>query len=385
MSTRPSRFLRWRSPGQDASAEEAAFDAFASTQDPMDIAAARWAARRRDGLDPQGRTEFQAWLAADPRHAQRLDEMQGLFGEITQATGDEIAALRASLPAGAAPAPRPAIGPAPPFRGTATRRRVVSFAAAAVFACTVLGAGWSGWTYWRALPVFEQAYATATGQQSSIILPDAEGGGTRIYLDTATRIDVRLYRDRREVHLKDGQAQFSVTPDARRPLHVQSGPVDVTVVGTRFSVRHAGTGLAAGQTVVSVEEGHVRLGRIDAATDGARGPGSAGGPSLDLVAGQRAVVNAQGVFGPIATVPPAAMTAWREGRLGFDQTPLGEAIAEFERYGSTGLFVRDPAVAALPVGGSYSLNQAGRFMESLPRMLPIRLVRRGERTEVVAR
>ena len=41
--------------------------------------------------------------------------------------------------------------------------------------------------------------------------------------------------------------------------------------------------------------------------------------------------------------------------------------------------------AALPVGGSYSLSQVRRFAETLPRMLPVRLVRRGEVTEIVAR
>ena len=42
-------------------------------------------------------------------------------------------------------------------------------------------------------------------------------------------------------------------------------------------------------------------------------------------------------------------------------------------------------MAALPVGGSYSLRQWQRFAEALPQALPVRLVRRGDVTEVVAR
>jgi len=60
-------------------------------------------------------------------------------------------------------------------------------------------------------------------------------------------------------------------------------------------------------------------------------------------------------------------------------------VAEFERYGRTGLVVSDPTVAALPVGGSYSVRQFQRFADTLPQLLPVRLVAHGESTEVVAR
>ena len=39
--------------------------------------------------------------------------------------------------------------------------------------------------------------------------------------------------------------------------------------------------------------------------------------------------------------------------------PLAQALAEFERYGDTGLVVRDPAIAALKVHGSFELQQVG--------------------------
>ena len=423
MSASPSPTHQSSPPEQDSSADEQAFEAFASDQDPLDIEAALWAARRRDGLDAQGQAELQAWLNADPRHAARFNEMEGLFAEIMQAPTADVAPLRAGQPAHAPsqattspaapirpdPAPRPAdasptregearVGPGvarprprrAPARGHRDRRpaprRLAAFAMATAFALVMLSAGWAGWTYWRGLPTFEQAYATGRGQHVSISLPDAEANGTRLHLDTATQALVRLYRDRREVHLKDGQAQFVVAADARRPFHVWAGPVHITVVGTRFSVRHTDTGMAAGQTVISVEEGHVRVQRVnDTAAGPPHRPASTSEPPLDLVAGQRTTVDDQGRFSPVDSLPSAVMAAWRDGRLSFDQTPLEEAIAEFERYGRTGLVVRDPAIAALRVGGSYSLSQAWRFAQTLPSVLPVRLVRHGEVTEVVAR
>src|SRR5690606_28651471 len=107
-------------------------------------------------------------------------------------------------------------------------------------------------------------------------------------------------------------------------------------------------------------------------------------PAVELTAGQTVVADAQGHIGAVGTLTAGAIAPWRDKRISFDQTPLSQAIAEFERYGHTGLVVLDPAVGALPVGGSYSLRQWQHFAETLPQVLPVRLVHKGEVTEVVA-
>lgn len=68
--------------------------------------------------------------------------------------------------------------------------------------------------------------------------------------DTAIRLKARLFRDRREVRLNDGQAMFSVNSDTERPIHVRAGLLPITVLRTRFSVRHTASGL--------VQRGEVR-------------------------------------------------------------------------------------------------------------------------------
>ncbi len=391
---------------EEADARE--FETFAQGQDPLDIAAATWVARRRNGLDARGEADLQAWLDADPRHAAAFEDMADLFEHVRQLPDDEVASLKANLPERAPgravplgqaarspdwqrPIPtRPPVRPANPgqrqrFFGLS---RLFPRAAVAAVAFAVMGGGWVGWDHWRQLPAFDRAYATQRGQQLVVSLPDGPTQGSTLHLDTATSLVVRLYRDRREVHLKDGQTLFSVRADADRPFHVQTGGLRITVVGTRFSVRHTHTGLEVDRTVVSVEEGRVRVARVDRpnprrgwlATDA-----GINDPSVELAAGQRVVADQAGHIGPVASVPTSAIASWRDGRLSFDQTPLAQAIAEFERYGRTGLVVRDPAVAALPVGGSYSLRNFQRFADALPQVLSVRLVRRGDVTEVVAR
>jgi len=406
------------------SADEREFDAFAQDQDPLDIAAATWVTRKRSGLSPEGEAELKAWLDADPRHAQAFGDMDATFGEVQQLPDDDVAQLRATLPdrdvTGHELPPQEATPqaqlprPRPPANGWGSAlsslngllswlRPLVPQAAAAAIAFALVGGGWMGWSHLQGQPVFEQAFATERGQQLKATLPDAAPQaaaltatrGSTLQLDTATQTQVRLYRDRREVHLQSGQAMFSVHSDPQRPFYVYAGALRITVVGTRFSVRHTRTGLEAGQTVVAVEEGHVRVEKrrpdggtvenAEAAQEPKAFTDALAERAVELTAGQAVVADARGHMGPVATLAANAIAPWRDGRLSFDQTPLAQAIAEFERYGRTGLVVHDPAVAALPVGGSYSLQHWRRFAEALPQVLPVRLVQRAEVTEVVAR
>jgi transmembrane sensor len=332
------------------------------TSPSLDIAAATWLTRQRNGLDAAGQAELQAWLDADPQHAAAFQAMAGTVRRVQQLPAQDIARLKAGLPRASAPL-RP-------------RFRQAGAAALATVAFALIGVGWIGWQHWQRQPTFEQVYATARGQQVKASLPDAEPKGSTIQLDTATQVEARLYRDRRELQLKEGQVMFEVHADAQRPFHVQAGAARITVVGTRFSVRHTASGVDAGQTIVSVEEGRVRVARAEASV-----PGS----TLELTASQQVTVDAQGRLGAVQALSPSDIAPWRSGRVSFDRTPLRQALAEFERYGNTGVVVRDPAVATLPVGGSYSLAQFRRFAETLPQVLPVRLVPRDGVIEVVAR
>ena len=92
-----------------------------------------------------------------------------------------------------------------------------------------------------------------------------------------------------------------------------------------------------------------------------------------------------GHLSAIASVPPAAIAPWRQGRISFTNATLAQALAEFERYGDTGLVLRDPTVAELRFGGSFDVQQVQSFTRALPQLLPVRLVRQGTQTEIVAR
>ena len=361
------------------------FERFVQAHDARDVAAATWAVRRRNGLSPADRAALQAWLDADPRHAAALEDMAAMTGQLRQLSSDDVVAIKRSMQSDATSRQDAASNPprhAPePSRWRFHLGPLIAPAAAAVVAVALVGAGWTGWDSWRNLPTFEQAFSTERGQQIVATLPDDPARGSTVQLDTATRLDARLFRSRREVRLQEGQALFSVHADSDRPFHVWAGRLHITVVGTRFSVRHTTSGQDAGRTVVSVEEGHVRVSRVR----GDEGDTASSDATVELVAGQRVTGDDSGGMGPVTRVPPEAVAPWRAGRISFDHTPLAQALAEFERYRSTGLVIKDPAVARLPVGGSYRVQQFGSFVDALPLMLPVRLVAHGDVTEIVLR
>ncbi|MBH1985281.1 MAG: FecR domain-containing protein [Burkholderiales bacterium] len=227
----------------------------------------------------------------------------------------------------------------------------------------LLSVGAGGYQWWQQQPTFSQAYATARGQRLAVALPD----GSSMQLDTATQLHVTLYRQRREVRLAHGEALFQVQAKQEQPFDVLSGPLTVTVVGTQFSVRN--TVAHDGQLRVAVQHGHVRV-------------AGAGQDLVDLRAGQGVSSDAGGRLSEVASLAPSSVASWRNGRVTFDNVPLGAALAEFERYGDTGLAVRDPAVARLRIGGSFSLTQLDRFAAALPQLLPVHVVRDGAVSEI---
>lgn len=364
------------------------YDRFAQTQDALDIEAATWVARERGGLDAAGQAELDAWLAQDPRHQDAYDDMDDTLGRLHEMPAQAVQSLRSHL--GAAQASQPETSHSgdtrsPPLPDAASKQanrpvgwrhwisgqlgRLPQLGMAALMMLLIGIGGFTWW--WLHLPDFAQQFATAPGQTLQIALPD----GSRVQLDTDTRLRVRLYSDRREMQLEEGQAYFDVEWDVSRPFLVDAGDIRVTVLGTRFIVRHTQSGLDAGETRVAVEEGHVKVNSTRAKADPS---------SIELLAGQLVVTQAQNGWAPVQRFAANELAPWQSGRINFMGTPLKQALAEFQRYGAPVVVIHDPFVAALPVGGSFKADNFAGFLEMLPLQLPVRLEQQ-DQTQVLVR
>lgn len=367
-------------------------DATDPRQEPQDALrqlALAWFVRRQDaGWNGEKEHEFQAWLTADPCHPETYAQCDVHWQRFDGMPDDLLQQMRHRLErdkrlfAGLAPSQATAMPdtlaevavPSPPA-SPVSRRRFLQPVLAATAVVSLASIGFVTWQDLQAQAEWVQAFSTQRGQQKEISLPD----GSRLRLGTATRVEVSYYRQRREVRLIDGEAVFDVQPDAERRFHVLAGPLRVTVVGTRFSVRHTPALPSNNGVRVAVEHGRVRVAQAMASD----AHGGQDGPAVFLDAGQQLASDAGGVLSPVEATPTEGIAAWRNHRVSFLDTPLDQALAELDRYGPTGLVVRQPEVAALRLTGTFDPGDPAALRRALPRVLPVRLRQQGEQAELV--
>ena len=290
-----------------------------------DEQAAVWFARRQgEAFGAHDETELQAWLTADPAHAEAYADLQLLWQDMAQLSWSHVSAER--------PAPR---------------RRWRSLATAACLALLALLPAWLD-----VPPGVRLTLVSGPLTPGVVTLED----GSRIHLNRNTRLEVRLLADRREVELVQGQAFFEVARDVQRPFEVQAGEGSVQVLGTRFDVRRGRELL-----VVSVESGRVALQpRADTS-------------AVELLSGDRAVYD--GSRGTLlrSRVADGDVASWRSGWLVFRQWPLTQVFDELSLYGATSVSFGDAALAARQVSGSVDLARPDDFLSALPLLLPVKI------------
>ena len=194
------------------------------------------------------------------------------------------------------------------------------------------------------------------------VVPMADG--SRIELNTQTRIRAAVSRTHREVWLDRGEAYFEVAHSPDYPFLVHAGARTVSVLGTKFSVRRTGD-----EVVVAVVEGRVRI-------DG--GPESEEAASSTVTGGDIAIArDASMLVAGGRSLDVAGMLAWRGGMLDLDRSTLAGAAAEFNRYNQTKIVVADADIAALRLGGRIRADNVDGFVALLEQAYGLRVRRIG--------
>ncbi|MEH3105955.1 MAG: FecR domain-containing protein [Sphingomonas fennica] len=300
--------------------------------------AARHVVRLRSGADAAERTAIAAWIGADPAHAVAFAEADLAW--------DAGAALRPAAP----PVPEPA----PVDRG---RRRLVAGVVAAG-AATAIGVPLALRTRGG-----HADYATAIGERRTVTLAD----GSRVGLNTDTRIAVRYGRTHRVVRLIRGEALFDVAHDAARPFLVEVGRSWIRAVGTAFNVR-----VRRDLAELTVTEGVVALGDHET-------PRTGEAPAARVAAGQGAVIRAAAAT-PIALDPAlvAQRVAWADGVIDLAGNTVEQAVEEFNRYRPAPILIGDQRLASIHVGGRFETGEADKFLKAIQRTLPVDTVRNAD-------
>jgi len=246
---------------------------------------------------------------------------------------------------------------------------VGAVAAACVTACVVFGL-----LPMEGVPSLQNLIAknlieTGVGETRAVTLED----GSRIVLDTSSRLRVVFKTAARDVELLEGQAHFEVAKDSHRPFRVRTNSAEVVAVGTMFDV----AALSA-LTTVTLIEGRVNVRAIS------------GTPRVEpqvevLVPGQQLGIANDGQFLGKKAVKIASVTAWQRGTIVLDDVPLTEALAALNRYSTTQIVILDTRLQSRSVSGVFRVGDVETEALVLRRYFDLKERSRSEREIVLER
>lgn len=293
--------------------------------------AGEWLARlHADDRSPDDEVAFRQWLDGDPSHRTVFERASAVW--------DAVGGLRDQSPVAESDTPR------------LSRRMVLAGGGA----LAVAGVSTFGWR-----EAYAGVYRTGIGEQRRLTLDD----GSRVMLDTDTRIRFRAGSDARTLSLSAGRVDLDIASDPR-PFLIELGARRIAAQTGRLDMRRDGDAMA-----LTAIRGNAR---IDAA-----------GAPVSLSTGHRI---AMGAGRPDRIDRPEIddLIAWQSGRLAFRDETLTDAVAELNRYTTRPLVIADPRAAQMRVSGVYRVGDPEAFARSLALLLPVRVTADGEAIRISA-
>ncbi len=175
------------------------------------------------------------------------------------------------------------------------------------------------------------------GSTSKVTLPD----GTAVWLNAGSRIAYSQGFGVKDRQLSlTGEGYFEVFKNKSMPFNVQSGSINVKVLGTKFDFRDYPDDRTA---MVSLDEGHVALTISQKPQEGEH----------DLLPNQRAVLDKRS--GNLAVEDYSANTArlWTDGTIMLNGRRLSEIAADLERAYAAHIEIANSTVAATRFSGVF--------------------------------
>ena len=307
--------------------------------------AAAWFVRvQSDAAKEDDWLALESWLAGSPARRAAMDAVEGLWSEL-----DENAPALSPRLKDAAQSVVIEFG----ARRRAARRVNPWWPwAAAASLIVALSGAW----FLRPVDVPPQAFATAKGESRAIVLAD----GSRVLLNSASRIVVQVDRRRRSVTLDGGEAIFDVAKDQAHPFTILVGDQRVTVVGTQFDILRYD-----GDIAVTVSRGVVEV---------QPAPGGVVAPRTRLVAGEQLRRREGALTSAVVKVPVGEVFSWRNGYVVYRSQTLAEVTSDLNRYFPIPVRVEGPA-ARLTFSGALMIDNEDAMLDRLQSFLPIKVLR----------
>lgn len=194
-------------------------------------------------------------------------------------------------------------------------------------------------------------YATANGERANVTLPD--GSVVRLNVGSKLKVSAGYSVSDRTVDL-DGEAYFAVQPNASAPFIVRTAVRDVTVLGTRFVVRHYSS--FDNDLMVAVQDGKVSVESI-------------------VLAANEAVE-----FSDLATVRRNSSQSdfsFTDNVLTLSNRTLKESLPDLNRWFDVEIRFGDSSIGDRKIYGELGAGSISDLTEYLEKMFDVRAVRTG--------
>lgn len=345
--------------------------------------AASWLIRLEGQTTPKVWDEFQTWIEADRRNeaafirlrtawtrCDRFKLLRPVDGRVDWNVLGQLAGGGLESESGARSREFGEMAAEGPPVNMDRRRWLVAAGAVAA-----LGAG-PGLLAWLTTRRYSWTYyETEIGDNRQTMLPDRSS----VFLNTDSRVRVRLASARRDSELLRGEALFTIARDKLRPFYVKAAGSVVCALGTSFSVRiHEDRSVE-----VLVADGRVAIGadpypRSTTPVLDSSAPYASAGDTVLFGEGSWIIKHPSSGY-------IARKLAWTNGRISFDGETLTEAVHEFNRYNRRHLAIADPAIAQIRVGGLFDATDPESFAATLEKHFGVQRIpaARGNNEEVI--
>lgn len=315
-------------------------------------AAERFSLLRSGAASQVDLDEIERWRAAEERNETAWNRMSAIWtGSAAAANSPEIQAMRTAALT----------------RNVRTSSRSADWRPFAIAASLAAILGTSVWIGGSHMPwtktgngaaiadstPWSAETRTQVGQIRSLALSD----GSVVTLNTDSSLRTAITATERRVQLSRGEAYFRVAKDRDRPFSVGTANIVVTALGTAFSVRNT-----SDASLVTLVEGRVSVGAVGRSE------------KIVLTPGSQLRVDATGFHR--LSIDAGRATRWTSGMLSFDQTPLGVAIAEANRYSTRHIVLANNDLRTLPISGLFPTSDQDRFIDMLVATGKVRVGRR---------
>ena len=342
-------------------------------------AQASWYVARLYSGEMTGKDEddLSCWLEADPAHRRAYSETLAIWDAVGELGTDPELVASSGMQATFRNAWRKP-------NAWIAAAAIVAVVALSVVSATFLERSGDG----RALT----SYETTVGEQRMVTLND----GSRLTLNTASRVLVDYGPNERRIILDFGEVFFEIEKDPRWPLTVSARGRLVAVLGTKFSVLIAGNDIriAVIEGAVAVSKEDTRFPLNKRQTLRPSGESSTVAPSgLTEWVGTNDVILRAGTmatFGngyePVVkqdTDVIEELQSWREGVVRFNAEPLFRVVAELNRYSQAKILIEDDAIVNLPISGVFMLERVDLILIALEDVIPITVIRHSDRYVLV--